>query len=108
MIGSVVESLVSSAELARSFCKEEKVKDEDLDGTDGIHAFTKASLFGHSIIPNVLKSSDRAVVNRQHFQIIDAIISRFYVKFSNTIVRFEKLPQPPSNYVTAICVDIEQ
>lgn len=47
MIGSVVESLVSSSELARSFYENEKEAGEeyfDTEAKDGVKAFTKVCL----------------------------------------------------------------
>ncbi|VDM61936.1 unnamed protein product [Angiostrongylus costaricensis] len=69
MIGSVVESLVSSSELARSFYENEKCSSEeefDTEAKDGVKAFTK---------------------------VIDAIVSRFCLELEETTIRFENPPK---------------
>ncbi|CAJ0959444.1 unnamed protein product, partial [Mesorhabditis belari] len=87
MLGSVVDSLVSSAELAQEFCKNENLKNDDFNedgmnsGTDGIKAFS---------------------------QVIDAIISRFFVSFTDTIVRIERPPENGSAYCTGIEMEIKE
>ncbi|KJH43951.1 hypothetical protein DICVIV_10035 [Dictyocaulus viviparus] len=78
MIGSVVESLVSSSELARSFYENEKGSGEeefDTEARDGVKAFTK---------------------------VIDAIVSRFCLELEDTTIRFENPPKFMSDCCTAI------
>ncbi|VDO91146.1 unnamed protein product [Heligmosomoides polygyrus] len=75
MIGSVVESLVSSSELARSFYENEKEAGEeyfDTEAKDGVKAFTK---------------------------VIDAIVSRFCLELIDTTIRLENQPKPLSDMV---------
>ncbi|KAJ1355427.1 hypothetical protein KIN20_012824 [Parelaphostrongylus tenuis] len=82
MIGSVVESLVSSSELARSFYENEKGSCEeefDTEAKDGVKAFTK---------------------------VIDAIVSRFCLELEETTVRFENPPKFMSDMCTAIEIRI--
>ncbi|CAJ0583993.1 unnamed protein product, partial [Mesorhabditis spiculigera] len=80
MLGSVLESF--SQDLAEDFCKEENVKQEELeDGTDGVKAFS---------------------------QVIDAIVSRFCVKFNDTTVRIERAPEEMSAYGMALEMLIEE
>ncbi|PIO77569.1 hypothetical protein TELCIR_00331 [Teladorsagia circumcincta] len=84
MIGSVVESLVSSSELARSFYENEKEAGEeefDTEAKDGVKAFTK---------------------------VIDAIVSRFCLELIDTTIRLENPPKLLSDMCTAIEVRIKE
>ncbi|KAK6054940.1 hypothetical protein COOONC_07554, partial [Cooperia oncophora] len=83
MIGSVVESLVSSSELARSFYENEKETCEeefDTEAKDGVKAFTK---------------------------VIDAIVSRFCLELVDTTIRLENPPKHLSDMCTAIEIRIK-
>ncbi|KAK6032630.1 ATG protein [Ostertagia ostertagi] len=84
MIGSVVESLVSSSELARSFYENEKEAGEeefDTEAKDGVKAFTK---------------------------VIDAIVSRFCLELIDTTIRLENPPKLLSDMCTAIEIRIKE
>lgn len=84
MIGSVVESLVSSSELARSFYENEKEAGEeyfDTEAKDGVKAFTK---------------------------VIDAIVSRFCLELIDTTIRLENQPKPLSDMCTAIEIRLKE
>ncbi|KAK5976929.1 hypothetical protein GCK32_001582 [Trichostrongylus colubriformis] len=84
MIGSVVESLVSSSELARSFYENEKEAGEeefDTEAQDGVKAFTK---------------------------VIDAIVSRFCLELIDTTIRLENPPKLLSDMCTAIEIRIKE
>ncbi|XGW33403.1 hypothetical protein V3C99_017658 [Haemonchus contortus] len=84
MIGSVVESLVSSSELARSFYENEKETCEeefDTEAKDGVKAFTK---------------------------VIDAIVSRFCLELVDTTIRLENPPKLLSDMCTAIEIRIKE
>ncbi|KAK6060465.1 hypothetical protein COOONC_01874, partial [Cooperia oncophora] len=84
MIGSVVESLVSSSELARSFYENEKEACEeefDTEAKDGVKAFTK---------------------------VIDAIVSRFCLELVDTTIRLENPPKHLSDMCTAIEIRIKE
>ncbi|WKY16337.1 hypothetical protein Q1695_001199 [Nippostrongylus brasiliensis] len=85
MIGSVVESLVSSSELAKSFFDNEKEsgKEEEFDteGKDGVMAFAK---------------------------VIDAIVSRFCLELVDTTIRLENPPKALSDMCTAIEIRLKE
>ncbi|VDM74696.1 unnamed protein product [Strongylus vulgaris] len=84
MIGSVVESLVSSSDLARSFYENEKQAGEeeiDTEARDGVKAFTK---------------------------VIDAIVSRFCMELTETTIRLENPPKSMSDLCTAIEVRLKE
>ncbi|CAJ0609902.1 unnamed protein product [Cylicocyclus nassatus] len=84
MIGSVVESLVSSSDLARSFYENEKQPGEeelDTEAKDGVRAFTK---------------------------VIDAIVSRFCMELTETTIRLENPPKSMSDLCTAIEIRMKE
>ncbi|KHJ95703.1 hypothetical protein OESDEN_04346 [Oesophagostomum dentatum] len=84
MIGSVVESLVSSSDLARSFYENEKQTSEeefDTEAKDGVKAFTK---------------------------VIDAIVSRFCMELTETTIRLENPPKSMSDLCTAIEIRLKE
>ncbi|KIH67559.1 ATG protein [Ancylostoma duodenale] len=84
MIGSVVESLVSSSDLARSFYENEKQAGEeefDTDAEDGVKAFAT---------------------------VIDAIVSRFCMELTETTIRFENPPKSMSDLCTAVEIRLKE
>ncbi|PAV92130.1 hypothetical protein WR25_26401 [Diploscapter pachys] len=83
MLGSVVESLVSSRELAKSFCDQvqDEVQQEFSDEDHGVGAFSN---------------------------LIDAILSRFCLDIHNVTIRFENQPTAGSDMCTALEVRIEK
>ncbi|RCN53519.1 ATG protein [Ancylostoma caninum] len=84
MIGSVVESLVSSSDLARSFYENEKQAGEeefDTDAEDGVKAFAT---------------------------VIDAIVSRFCMELTETTIRFENPPKSMSALCTAVEIRLKE
>ncbi|ETN84468.1 hypothetical protein NECAME_06871, partial [Necator americanus] len=84
MIGSVVESLVSSSDLARSFYENERQAGEeefDTEAKDGVKAFTK---------------------------VIDAIVSRFCMELTETTIRLENPPKSMSDLCTAIEIRLKE
>ncbi|GMT07007.1 hypothetical protein PENTCL1PPCAC_29181, partial [Pristionchus entomophagus] len=77
MLGSVVESLVSSMDLAQSFCKEEKDEGQWSEGSDedSVHALSK---------------------------VVDAVVSRFCCNIDDLILRVESDAAPNCDMATAV------
>ncbi|GMR62154.1 hypothetical protein PMAYCL1PPCAC_32349 [Pristionchus mayeri] len=79
MLGSVVESLVSSIDLAQSFCKEEKDEGQwDGNDEDSVHALSK---------------------------VVDAVVSRFCCNIDDLILRVEA--DTPANCDMATAVEFK-
>ncbi|KAF8353789.1 atg-2 [Pristionchus pacificus] len=83
MVGSVVESLVSSMDLAQSFCKEEKDEGQWSEGSDddSVHALSK---------------------------VVDAVVSRFCCNIDDLILRVESDAAANCDMATAVEFKIEK
>jgi hypothetical protein len=87
MIGSVVGSLASSMELARSFLIEEnnsvavETNDDVTDDSQGVEVFA---------------------------QVIDAVMSRFRVIFTDTVIRLENPVDSNAELMSAIELQIDR